>query len=178
MTAPAPHILHRGRFLSLIKEGHWEYATRSKTQGREEAIEAVGLIAVTPEQELILVEQYRIPVHANTIELPAGLAFDHDAGDDETLAGCAQRELLEETGYHAGQVKLAAKMISSGGLTDESINLFLTTDLVRKHKGGGVDGEDITVHHVPVDGLMDWLTQQNTAGKQIDSRVYAALAFI
>lgn len=171
-------ILHKGRFLSLLKEGHWEYATRAQTKGRDEAIEAVGILAITPDREIILVEQYRIPVHANTIELPAGLAFDHDAGDDETLAGCAHRELLEETGYHAGKVELAAKMISSGGLTDESINLFLATDLTREHAGGGIDGEDITVHHVPITRLLAWLKEQSSAGKQIDSRVYAAFAFI
>jgi ADP-ribose pyrophosphatase len=57
--------LHAGKFLALVKEGHWEYVERIGTSG------AAIIVAVTDEQKLLLVEQYRIPVHRRTIELPA-----------------------------------------------------------------------------------------------------------
>jgi hypothetical protein len=53
--------LYTGKFLALIKEGHWEYAQRTNATG------AVIIAAVTEDQKLLLVEQYRIPVHARTI---------------------------------------------------------------------------------------------------------------
>jgi ADP-ribose pyrophosphatase len=59
---PQPRItLHTGKFLALVKEGHWEYADRTNATG------AAIIVAVTEEQKLVLVEQYRVPVHARTI---------------------------------------------------------------------------------------------------------------
>src|SRR5436190_22227688 len=89
--------LFKGKFLALVKEGHWEYADRVGATG------AAIILAVTPEQKLLVVEQYRIPVHSRTIELPAGITGDE--GEDESDADAAKRELLEETGYEAAKVE-------------------------------------------------------------------------
>src|SRR5258706_16303672 len=91
--------LHTSKFLALIKEGHWEYVDRVNATG------AAILIAVTAEQNVLLVEQYRIPVHARTIELPAGITGDEPGSTDESHAEAARRELLEETGYTAGRIE-------------------------------------------------------------------------
>src|SRR5664280_3311369 len=98
MKQPIQTTLHTGKFLALIKEGHWEYADRVKANG------VAIIVAVTAEQNILLVEQYRIPVHARTIELPAGIVGDEPGGSDECLAEAAKRELLEETGYSADHV--------------------------------------------------------------------------
>ena len=93
---PTPRIaLCTGKFLALVKEGRWEYVDRIGATG------AAIIVAVTDEQKLLLVEQYRIPVHARTIELPAGVIGDQSADRDESHADAAKRELLEETGYSA-----------------------------------------------------------------------------
>ena len=55
--------------------------------------------------KILLVEQYRIPVHARTIELPAGIIGDEPGKAGEGHAEAARRELLEETGYEAENVK-------------------------------------------------------------------------
>src|ERR1700722_17662471 len=86
------------KFLALIKEGHWEYVDRVNATG------AALIVAVTPEEKLILVEQYRIPVHVRTIELPAGIIGDEPGNCGESHAEAARRELLEETGYAAGRI--------------------------------------------------------------------------
>src|SRR5580698_7827446 len=66
------------KFLALIKEGHWEYVDRVNATG------AALIVAVTPEEKLILVEQYRIPVHVRTIELPAGIIGDEPGNGGES----------------------------------------------------------------------------------------------
>jgi ADP-ribose pyrophosphatase len=63
-------VLDTGKFLTLIKEGHWEYVDRVHGTG------VALIIGVTTEQTVLLVEQYRIPVHARIIELPAGIIGD------------------------------------------------------------------------------------------------------
>ena len=71
--------LYSGEFLALVKEGHWEYVDRIGVTG------AAIIVGVTAEQKLLLVEQYRIPVHARTIELPAGIVGDEPEGAHESL---------------------------------------------------------------------------------------------
>src|SRR3954463_1841069 len=89
--------LFQGKYLALVKEGHWEYADRVGATG------AAIIVAVTPENKLLLVEQFRIPVHARTIELPAGITGD--TGTSESDAEAAKRELLEETGFEAKKIE-------------------------------------------------------------------------
>ncbi|HEY0010219.1 MAG TPA: NUDIX hydrolase, partial [Tepidisphaeraceae bacterium] len=93
--------LHRTKFLDLIDRDGWTFVRRPKLAG------VVGIVAVTPAGELMLIEQHRPPLGKNVIELPAGLAGDLDAG--ESLAAAAKRELLEETGYRASRVKKLAE---------------------------------------------------------------------
>ena len=93
-----PKTLRTGKFLALIKEGQWEYVDRVKANG------AAIIIGVTMEQKVLLVEQYRIPVHARTIELPAGIIGDEPGDANETSAAAARRELLEETGYSCSAI--------------------------------------------------------------------------
>ena len=143
--------LHTGKFLALVKEGHWEYADRTNATG------AAIIVAVTEEQKLLLVEQYRIPVHARTIELPAGIIGDEPGSNDEAHAEAARRELVEETGLEAGHIAALTHGPSSSGLTSETVTLFLATELRRVGAGGGVAHADITVHEVPLTDIDSWL---------------------
>ena len=104
--------LHAGKFLTLIKEGHWEYVDRVNASG------ATVPVAVNEEQKILLVEQYRIPVHTRTIELPAGIIGDEPGSTNESNAEAAPRELLEETGYSATQVEPLTTGPSGAGLMD------------------------------------------------------------
>src|ERR1041385_6613439 len=141
MNPTAKTTLCAGKFLALVKEGRWEYVDRIGATG------AAIIVAVTEEQKLLLVEQYRIPVHGRTIELTAGIIGDETGGSDEA----ARRELIEETGFEAGHMAVLTHGPSSGGLTSETITLFHATNLRRVGARGGVVHEDITVHEVPLD---------------------------
>ena len=76
-TGETCHSLCGGRFLELLKEGRWEYVRRVNANG------AVMIVAVTEDGELLLVEEYRVPLHARTIGLPAGISGDE--GEESTL---------------------------------------------------------------------------------------------
>lgn len=163
--------LHVGHFLRLVRDGRWEFVSRTNSSG------AVFILAVTPQQELVLVEQYRIPLQAHTIELPAGMIGDEQHLRDETLFESALRELEEETGYRGRSAELLLSGPVAPGLTSEMLHLVRVGELERVHEGGGVDGEDIRVHVVPLAGIDAWLDRQRDAGRLIEPRVYTGLYF-
>lgn len=167
---PTKRILHATRFLNLCEIDGWMVAERPQVRL------VVGIVAVTAARELVLVEQFRIPVQCNVIELPAGLVGDEVADEDPAVA--AARELEEETGFHAPRLVHLTTGPSSAGLTSETLALYLAQDVVRIGAGGGVDNERITVHVVPLDGIHDWLAARTAAGCLVDTKIYAALHFI
>ncbi|HEX9046075.1 MAG TPA: NUDIX hydrolase, partial [Verrucomicrobiae bacterium] len=159
------------KFLSLIKERHWEYVDRVNATG------AALILAVTEERKILLVEQYRIPVHARTIEMPAGIIGDEPGSSDESHAEAARRELLEETGYDAARVEALTHGPACSGITTECVTIFRATGLRRVGQGGGVAHEDITVHEVALAEIVPWLAEKAKAGVLIDPKVYAGLFF-
>ena len=164
--------LYTGKFLALVKEGHWEFADRVNATG------AAIIIAVTTEQKVLLVEQYRTPVHARTIELPAGIIGDEPGSTNESIAEAARRELLEETGYTAEHIEAVTTGPSCSGITSERLTLFRALGLQRVGKGGGVANENIEVHEIPRTAIVDWLATKAKTGVLIDPKVYAGLFFI
>lgn len=166
-----PELLHRGRFISLVKRGHWEYATRNKISG------IIAILAITPENKMVLVEQFRPPVGKRVIEIPAGLAGDIAGSENEDLAAAAARELEEETGYRAGKIEMIISGAASAGICDELITLYRATDLKKIGDGGGDASEDITVHEVPLDDVEAYLRHRAADGVIVDLKVFTALYF-
>lgn len=166
---PEIETLFETRWLGLHRIGRWDFVRRPHADA------CVGILAITAAEEIVLVEQFRIPVQAPVIEIPAGLVGDEAEHVGESLAATARRELLEETGYLAGAMSPLIASPTSAGMTSEITHLFHARDLVRSHDGGGVAGEDITVHHVPIAGLRGWLAAQEAAGKHVDFKIHAAL---
>ena len=159
-----------GKHIRVRQCGRWEYAERTK------ATAGVVVAALTPAGELLLVEQYRVPVARNVIELPAGLAGDET--DAEEFLAAAQRELLEETGYTAEEWEQVASGPCTAGLSNEVVVFFRARGLSQIQKGGGCDSEEITIHHVPLAGANDWLRQKEKEGCLIDPKIYAGLYFL
>ena len=156
-----------GRFLSVRKQGSWEYAER---QGQ---IGAAVIVAIDDEGCLILVEQYRIPIGRRTLELPAGLVGDEDAG--EALADAAARELEEETGYRPARVEELGLFYSSPGMTSESFTIVRATGLTKVGEGGGTGEEDIVVHRVPLAEVPTYVRRAREAGLGIDAKTLLVL---
>jgi ADP-ribose pyrophosphatase len=165
-------IIAEGKFLQFVRRSRWEYVTRKGASG------VVVVAALTPEEKVLLVEQFRPPLGRRVIELPAGLAGDVAEAADEPLTEAAQRELVEETGYRASHFEHVFTGPSSAGLTDEVLAIFVAKGLERASAGGGVEGEDIVVHEVPFAQVDAWLKEQAAAGCLIDVRVYTGLYFL
>ena len=166
-----PQVVADGKYIQLVRQGGWEYARRKGISG------IVGVVGVTDDGKLVLVEQYRAPVRASVIELPAGLAGDAKGHEREDLADAARRELLEETGYEAKRMERLAAGAASAGMTDEIITLFRATGLKKTGEGTGDETEDITVHEIPLGDVVRWLAEQERGGKLIDMKVYCGLYF-
>jgi ADP-ribose pyrophosphatase len=163
--------LARGRFLRFVVRDGWEFADRVGITG------IVGVVAVTDDRKLLLVEQHRRPVGAAVLELPAGLVGDEAGTEHEGLVDGARRELREETGFVAANWEVVASGPTSPGTTSEIIALLLATGLTRVGPGGGQGGELLTVHEVPLDGAEAWLRAREKTGVLVDLKIYAGLWF-
>jgi 8-oxo-dGTP pyrophosphatase MutT (NUDIX family) len=108
---------------------------------------AVAVVAIL-DDELVLVRQYRAPIDALLLELPAGIKDNHGEAPIDT----AQRELVEETGHRAGHIEPLIKFVNSAGFTDEEMEIFLATDLTEIGASvQGIEEQHMTVERVPLD---------------------------
>ena len=111
---PEEETVWEGRFIAAKRRGKWEYVSRTR------GIHAAVILAID-EGEVILVEQYRVPLGCNCLELPAGLVGDGSEGEEAATA--AIRELEEETGYRARSVTELGRFFSSPGMVSGLISL-------------------------------------------------------
>ncbi|HEU4669572.1 MAG TPA: NUDIX hydrolase [Dyella sp.] len=171
--AHAPvETLYRGHWLTLRQRGRWEYVERNNPGG------AVIILAVTPEDRVLFVEQYRVPILQRTIEMPAGLVGDlaEQAGEGALIA--AVRELEEETGYRCGRMEFIHEGPSSSGMSTEMIAFARAWELEKVGPGGGDESEDIIVHEVPRTEAGAWLFARAAEGYSIDPKLFAGLWFL
>ncbi|MBV9883398.1 MAG: NUDIX hydrolase [Sphingomonadaceae bacterium] len=160
-------IVWEGRYLAVRKRGSWEYVSRTRS------ISAAVILALD-EGKVVLVEQYRVPLGRNCLELPAGLIGDEEEG--EAVQSAAIRELEEETGYRAERMTELGYFYSSPGMVSEGFWLLRAEGLTRTGEGGGVEGEDIVVHLVPVDEVAAFVAAKRAEGCAIDVRMLLLLA--
>lgn len=172
MTNPSIETLYAGRYLRMCRRGTWEYAERVNPQG------AVVIVAVTPEDRVLMVEQYRIPIQSRTLEFPAGLVGDETAFADESWRESAQRELLEETGWAAERIDSIMSGPSSAGMTTEVMHFVRASGLRQINAGGGDPSENIIVHEVPRADIAGFVAAKMAAGYAIDPKVYAGIYFL
>ncbi len=171
--AHAPvETLYRGRWLTMRQRGRWEYVERNNPGG------AVIILAVTPEDRVLFVEQYRVPILQRTIEMPAGLVGDLDEQADEGALIAAVRELEEETGYRCKRIEFIHEGPSSSGMSTEMIAFARAWDLEKVGPGGGDETEDIIVHEVPRAAAGAWLFARAAEGYSIDPKLFAGLWFL
>lgn len=155
-------VMWQGKFITAKRRGKWEYVARAR------GIRAAVIIAIE-DGHVLLVEQYRVPLGANCIELPAGLIGDHDEGESDLDS--AARELEEETGYRAAHVESLGEYYSSPGMVSESFTLVRATGLSKVSDGGGVEGENITVHRVPLDEIPAFIGAKRSEGYVVDVKI-------
>ena len=120
-------LVYAGKFFELHKD---TVRLPDGTQATREYVRhpgAVAVVALTEEGAVVLERQHRYPLRQDFVEIPAGKV---DAGE-ERLA-CAQRELLEETGYAAADWRRLGQIHNAIGYSDESIEIWLAKGLEKR----------------------------------------------
>jgi len=166
-------VLFDGKFMRVIgrrfinkitgKEGLWEVVER-KTFGN-----IVAILALTPENEVILTKSFRIPILAYVIELCAGLMDRPNVSQIELVAA----ELLEETGYKAKEIRhIATGPFNAGLVSSDTISIYLGLDAVKVAEPTLGDGEDIEVIKVPLEEIQHFLSNVEE-GVLVDPKVFS-----
>jgi ADP-ribose pyrophosphatase len=169
LSSDVEEIVWQGKYITTKRRGPWEYV------GRARGIGAAVILAIE-DGHVLLVEQYRVPLQARCLELPAGLVGDETEGED--VATSAARELEEETGYRAVRIEIIGSFASSPGMVSETFTLVRAHGLTRVGEGGGVPGEDITVHRVPLADVPAFIADKRADGVIIDVKMLALLQFL
>ena len=161
--ADAPEeIAWAGDFVVAKRKGRWEFASRRA------GIRAAVILPVDA-GDVILVEQFRVPLGRFCLELPAGLIGDENEGEDALAS--ARRELEEETGYRAARWEELGEFHSSPGMITESFTLLRASGLTQVGDGGGTDHEHIVVHRVPLSRIAETVAEHRARGHAIDVKL-------
>ena len=161
--ADAPlQTMWQGKYISALKRGRWEYVSRT---GSTNAV----VILAEHDGQMILIEQYRVPVGARCLELPAGLVGDED--QHATVEGTAVKELEEETGFTCASVERLGEFHSSPGMVAESFTLVRAHGVRKVGEGGGNDHEDIAVHLVAREDIPEFIRTRRDAGVAVDVKL-------
>ena len=165
MTGPV--VEWEGKYLRLVRDGSWEYVERCG------GVTAVVILA-EHEGQVILVEQYRVPLGRRCLELPAGLVGDEDPS--ATIPGTAIKELEEETGFTADDIEIIGEFYSSPGMVAEGFSLVRAHGVCRIGAGGGTEHEEIEVHLVPRPAISSFIAHKREEGCGIDVKLLILLA--
>jgi ADP-ribose pyrophosphatase len=126
---------------------------------------AVVIIPLLDNGELVLERQHRYPLHRDFYELPAGKI---DRGEDPLQ--CAQRELLEETGYIAKKWRYVTTLHPCIGYSDEKLIYYLAEELTFTTASLD-DGEHLEVFTLTLAAALDWVK----TGKITDNKTVSGL---
>ncbi len=108
----------------------------------------VNIIPLTPERQVVLVRQYRHGTQNVTLEIPGGLVEDFDSPED-----AAKRELMEETGYGAGDVHSLGLVYPNPAIQNNPCYTYLAEDVFPAGDQDQDEKEDIEVVLVPLDRI-------------------------
>ena len=126
---------------------------------------AVTVIGFLPDDQILLIRNYRYAIGQILLELPAGTL---EKGEDPM--NCAGRELLEETGYLAGRMKPLGNFFTSPGILSEKMYAYAAYDLEQQVQALE-QGEEITVDPTPYDEAIRMIDR----GEIHDGKTIAAL---
>jgi ADP-ribose diphosphatase len=126
---------------------------------------AAAIVPILEENSVLLLKQYRYAVGGFIWEIPAGTL---DPGEDARR--CAERELIEETGYAAGHLERLAQITPLPAYSDERIHLFLATGLTPAKQNLDAD-ELLFVHRVDLGRAIEMIAK----GEIQDAKTIAGL---
>ncbi len=171
MRISSKKTVYQGHFLRMVektvvsnsgKKGIWESVERTNTEGRG----AVIIVAVTKEGDLILEKNWRPPIESYVIQFPAGLMDVSGEAEIET----ARRELLEETGYMAGELIPVMSVPLTPAMASTHAMHYFAPGVEFKGRTADKENEEIEVVKVRLEHVADYLLNL-PEGVELDLRV-------
>ncbi|MBE0448400.1 MAG: NUDIX hydrolase [Actinobacteria bacterium] len=159
-------LVYKGNIISLYVDKI--RSPEGKIMEREvvKHVDAVGIVALNDKGGIVLVSQYRHPINADLLEIPAGLL-----ADSEDPAACAVRELKEETGYAAVRIEKLAEFYTSAGFTDERFFLYFSSDIEEGEPEREPGEEDMQVVIIPLKDAVEMVSR----GEVKDAKTLTAI---
>lgn len=160
--------IFKGRIVDLsvrtIKLPNGETATREVVKHQP----AAAVIAINDKKQMLLVKQWREPIKALTLEIPAGLIDDTDASPLDAI----KRELNEEGGYRADYWEKVTEFYSSVGFTDEKLYIYYCDTMTKLEDKRSLDEDEfLTANWYTLDELKKLLAE----GKIVDAKTIYAI---
>ncbi len=166
VNVSSSEVALRGMIWNVQREV-FEFADQTLTREFVEHPGAVAIVAMNDRGQVLLIRQYRHPVGEWLWEIPAGL-LDVDG---ESLESAARRELLEETGYLAGELEPLIEFFTTPGGSTEKISIFLARDLVLSKERPTLEGEE-------VDMLVEWVALEEALTAVLSSEIKSPSAAV
>jgi ADP-ribose pyrophosphatase len=131
---------------------------------------AVAVVAVTDENKIVLVEQYRKALERNLVEIPAGKL---EKGEEPAV--CASRELEEETGYECETIELLTSFYTSPGFADEIVHVYEARGLSKKENAAGLDEDEfVNLLELTLEEALQYMSEH----KIYDAKTVYALQYL
>lgn len=159
------NVIYSGRVFDVVKRQYRLPDGRVATYDLVEHSGAVTLVPIDPQGNLLFVRQYRVGADLDLLELPAGVL---EAGEDP--AEGAAREVREETGMAAGELRPLGTFYMAPGYSTELMHVFLATQLFSSPLPAD-DDEFLKLEKIPVAQALDMARQ----GQIQDGKSLAAL---
>lgn len=161
-------LIYRGKILNLRRD---VVELPDGRQASREVVEhsgAIGVVALTEDEHVYLVRQYRYPIGKVTLEIPAGKL---EEGEDPL--DCAIRELKEEAGIEAGHWEPLLTFYTTPGFSNEIMHLFLATELSKKEASPDQD-EFLQVVSLPLEEALEKVRR----GEIVDAKTILSLLLV
>lgn len=159
-------LVYEGNIISLYVDKIKSPEGRVMEREVVKHLDAVGIVALSKNKEIIFVRQYRHAIKSDLLEIPAGLL-----GDSENPEDCAVRELKEETGFTARTVSKLAEFYTSAGFTDEKFYLFFTDEIEEGEPDREPGEEGMQVEIIPLNESVEMVA----SGKIVDAKTLTAI---
>lgn len=131
---------------------------------------AVAIIALTDDNKIVMVEQYRKALERTIVEIPAGKL---EKGEEP--ATCARRELEEETGYICDHLELLVSFYTSPGFADEIVHVYLASGLTQKQDSAALDEDEfVNLEELTLADALQYIKEQ----KIYDAKTVYAVQYL